>query len=185
MGLAAGRGGAQSVTTAERAVTPSVFAGVTAVETGLDHGRNLSVTAGLDVGFLPDARVQLALEYRGTYAVDKGGIDSIKTNMGGVKVSKRVGHFAPYVTLLAGRGETTFANGGFQVPNTLVFYLLSSSNVFSLGGGVDVVTLGHLALKVDAQGQRFSSPVTASGHLYSEVGTVGLVYTFRIGRGAR
>jgi hypothetical protein len=69
-------------------------------------------------------------------------------------------------------------------PNKLVFYTRSSSNVFSLGGGTDVFATEHLALKLDLQIQRYSSPATVSGHLYSEAGTIGLVYVFHPGHRA-
>ena len=176
---------AQSDSTASRTITPSVFAGVTDVSTGLDSGRNLSITAGVDLAFRPNSTLQPALEYRGMYAFDKGNVDSLKNNLGGLKLSRSYSRIRPYVDILAGRGETTYANGGYQVPNKLIFYTQSSSNVYSLGGGADVFAAGPLALKVDLQIQRYSSPVTVSGHLYSETGTVGLVYVFHIGRAVR
>ena len=173
---------AQAIPMASRTIIPSVFAGVSSVYTGLDSGRNLSVAAGLDIAFFPRARFEPALEYRAMYALDKGSVDSLKNNLGGIKLSTRYGHMVPYADLLAGRGETTYANGGYQVPQKLIFYTLSSSNVYSLGGGTDLQLAGHLMLKVDVQIQRYSSPVTVSGHLYSEVGTIGLVYMFHLRR---
>jgi hypothetical protein len=173
---------AQATSTATRRITPSVFGGVTGVYTGLDSGRNLSVTAGVDVAFRPASRFHPAIEYRGMFAVGKGGTDSVKNNLGGVKVFARYGRFSPYADLLAGRGETTYANGGDQVPNTLIFYTQSASNVYSVGGGTDVFVGDHLAVKLDLQMQRYSSPVTISGHVYSETGTLGVVYVFHFGR---
>ena len=172
---------AQSDSTASRRITPSVFAGVTGVYTGLDSGRNLSITAGIDVAFRPNSILHPAIEYRGMYAFDKGGVDSLKNNLGGLKLSTSYGRLRPYADFLAGRGETTYANGGYQVPDKLVFYTQSSSNVFSLGGGIEVFATEHLALKVDFQIQRYSSPVTVSGNLYSETGTIGLAYVFHLG----
>ncbi|HZQ42440.1 MAG TPA: outer membrane beta-barrel protein [Acidobacteriaceae bacterium] len=173
---------AQGLSTASRRITPSVFAGLTGVNTGLDSGRNLSLTAGVDFDLLPEHTFHPAIEYRGTYALAKGDVDSLKTNLGGLKVSRPFRRFRPYADLLAGRGETTYANGGYQVPGKLIFYTQSSSNVFSLGGGTDVHATGHLALKIDLQLQHYSSPVTPSGHLYSETATVGLTYVFHTGR---
>ena len=172
---------AQGGSTASRQITPSVFASITGVYTGLDAGRNISLTAGVDFDFLPDHVFHPAIEYRGTYAIAKGQVDSLKTNLAGLKISKPFRRFRPYADLLAGRGETTYANGGYQVPGKLVFYTQSSSNVFSLGGGTDVFATGHIALKLDLQMQRYSSPVTASGHVYSETGTIGIAYVFHIG----
>ena len=172
---------AQATPSAIRPITPSVFGGVTGVQTGLDFGQNLSVTAGLDIDFRPTRKLHPALEYRALYAIDKGGVDSLKNNEGGLKFSMHYGRFHPYADLLAGRGETTYANGGYQVPIKLIFYTQSSSNVFSLGGGADVFATGQLALKLDLQIQHYSSPVTPSGHLYSDTGTIALVYVFHIG----
>ncbi|HEX5282489.1 MAG TPA: hypothetical protein VFW30_00075 [Bryocella sp.] len=174
-------GAAQGGSTASRRITPSVFAGITGVDTGLDAGHNVSLTAGIDFELLPDHIFHPAIEYRGTYAIAKGNVDSLKTNLAGLKVSRPFRRFRPYADLLAGRGETTYANGGYQVPGKLVFYTQSSSNVFSLGGGTEVFATGHIALKLDLQMQRYSSPVTVSGHVYSETGSVGLAYVFHIG----
>jgi hypothetical protein len=173
---------AQGGSTASRRITPSVFAGVAGVDTGLDSGHNLSLTAGADLAFLPDSCLHPAIEYRGTYAFANGQVDSLKTHLGGIKFSKPYRRFRPYADLLAGRGETIYANGGHQVPGKLIFYTRSSSNVFSLGGGTDIFAAGHIALKLDFQMQRYSSPVTTSGHVYSEVVAAGLVYVFHIGK---
>lgn len=174
---------AQGTPTAIRIIDPAFFVGATGVYTGLNSGRNLSVTAGIDLAFRSYRKLQPALEYRGMYAIDKGGVDGLKSNLGGLKVSTFYGHLHPYADLLAGRGETTYASAGYQVPNKLTFYTQSSSNVFSLGGGTDVFATDHFALKIDIQVQRYSSPVTTSGSLYSEVGMIGLVYTLHLGRG--
>jgi hypothetical protein len=173
---------AQSNSTTSRGITPSVFAGATGVETGLASGRNLGLTAGVDIAFRPNSRLQPAIEYRGMYAIDKGGVDSLKNDVGGIKLSTSYGRLRPYVDLLAGRGETTYANGGYQVPNKLVFYTQSSSDVYSPGGGVEFFATRKLGVKVDFQIQRYSSPVAVSGHVYSETGTVGFVYVFHLGR---
>lgn len=173
---------AQAGSTASRGITPSVFAGATSVDTGLGSGKNLSITAGVDLDLRPDSLFHPALEYRGTYALAKGQVDSLKNNLVGLRISRRYRRLRPYADLLAGRGETTYASGGYQVPGKLIFYTQSSSNVFSLGGGTDVFASGHLALRLDLQLQRYSSPVTASGRVYSEAGTLGVAYVFHIGR---
>lgn len=176
---------AQALPTSSRVLDPAVFAGVTAVETGLGSGRNVSLTAGIDLDLPARHGLEPALEYRGTYAIDQGHVDSLKSNLLGLKVSTELKRFNPYADLLVGRGETTYANGGFQVPNKPVFYTESASNVFSFGGGLDVFVSGHLAVKFDVQAQRYSSPVTASGSVISENGTIGVVYAFRLGHRRR
>jgi hypothetical protein len=175
---------AQATHTATRLIDPAIFVGTTGVYTGLGSGRNLSVTAGIDLAFCPVRKLEPALEYRGMYAIDKGQIDSLKSNLGGLKLSTYYARLHPYADLLVGRGETAYANGGYRVPSKLIFYTQSSSNVFSLGGGTDVLAGDHFALKIDLQIQRYSSPVTPSGHLYSEIGTIGLVYTLHLGGAA-
>lgn len=172
---------AQATATATQRITPSVFLGASGVYTGLGSGRNLSLTAGVDVAFRPASRIHPALEFQGTYALDKGHVDSLRSSLGGLKLFTSFHRLQPYVNLLGGRGETTYANGGYQVPGTVIFYTQSSSNVFSLGGGTDLLATHHLALKLDVQAQRYSNPVTTSGHLYSQAGTIGLVYTLHRG----
>ncbi len=171
----------QATATAEQRITPSVFLGATGVYTGLGSGRNLSLTVGVDLAFRPASRIHPALEYRGMYALDKGRVDSLRSSLGGLKLFTSYGRLQPYLDLLGGRGETTYANGGYEVPDKIIFYTQSSSNVFSLGGGMDILAVHHLALKIDYQAQRYSSPVTVSGHLYSQTGTIGLVYAFHLG----
>jgi len=56
--------------------------------------------------------------------------------------------------------------------------------VYSGGGGAEIFATNQFALKVDLQIQRYSSPVTASGSLFSETATIGLTYVFHIGRHA-
>jgi hypothetical protein len=178
------RASAQAAPTATRMISPSVFAGVTGVSTGLDSSSNISITAGLDLTFRPLSKLQPTLEYRGTYPIDKGEVASLQNNLGGLKLSTYVSRLHPYADILVGRSETTYLNGGYQVPNKPIFYTQSSSNVFSLGSGADLFATEQLALKVDLQVQRSSSPVTASGHLYSASATIGVVYVLRLGHTA-
>jgi hypothetical protein len=79
--------------------------------------------------------------------------------------------------VLFGRGSIDYG-AGYQVPQNNVFYTVSHSNIYDLGGGVDLKLSDHLALKLDAQAQRFSTPVTASHHLYATSANVGLLYRF-------
>jgi hypothetical protein len=172
----------QSLPTATVGVFPSVFAGATGVRTGFNGGKNLAITGGLDVGFYAGRRFEVALEYRGSYPIDRGSLDSQKSNLVGVVFSRSRGPIHPYGEAFWGRAEIDYAGTGAQVPGTPIFYTQSSSNVFAGGGGV-LVDLGpRFALKLDALFQRCNTPVTASGHIYPQSGTLGIVYRMRPGR---
>jgi len=54
--------------------------------------------------------------------------------------------------------------------------LSNTSSVYSLGGGADVDLGTHFGLKGDVQLQRYQSPITATGALYSKVFTVAFIY---------
>jgi hypothetical protein len=163
-------------------VFPSVFVGATDVRTGINDGKNLAITGGLDIGFYAGRRFEAALEYRGSYPTDKGSIDSQKSNLGGIVFSRSRGFIHPYGEAFWGRAEIDYAGAGVQVPGTPIFYTQSSSNVFAGGGGL-LVDLGpRFALKLDALFQRYNTPVTASGHIYPQSGTVGILYRIRPSR---
>jgi hypothetical protein len=91
----------------------------------------------------------------------------------------------PYADVLAGRVETTYPNGGYRVPGSIIFYTQSASNVFSLGGGTDVVVTQHVSIRFDVQVGRSSSPVTSSGHVDCATAMMGVVYALKLGRGVR
>jgi hypothetical protein len=105
--------------------------------------------------------------------------------MGGLKLAMQRGRLFPYVDVLVGRGETDYAGVGYRVPGTFRYYLKSASNVYDVGGGADLDLGNHLALKVELQLQRYSSPVTVSKQLFAEAVSVGMAYTFHLGRYAR
>jgi hypothetical protein len=156
----------------------STFAALTGTQTGLGSGRNLGITAGVDLGFQPFHGLYPSLEARGTYPIDKGNVDSQKTLLGGLKLAVPlpfIPRIRPYGTALFGRGSINYG-AGYEVPGTPIFYTISHSNVFDLGGGVDLKLSPHLDLKLDAQAQRFSTPVTVSHHLYATTANIGFVY---------
>jgi hypothetical protein len=155
----------------------SAFGGITGTYTGLASARNLGLTGGVDLGFLPFHGLYPTLEFRGTYAIDKGSIDSQNNVLGGLKIAAHLGHLYPYGNLLFGRGEISYGNG-YQVPREPIFYTQSSSNVISPGGGLDLRLTDQLALKFDLQVQRYSAPVIETGHLYAKSATLGVVYHF-------
>ena len=174
----------QSTATASRAVDPSVFAGISGAYTGLSGGRDLGVTAGVDVGFRQFFGLSPAIEVRGTYPMDNGTIVGEESFEGGLRIQKRIGRLRPYVDFLAGRGELNYQNGGYIVAAQDFRYLQSTSNVFSPGLGFETDLTEHFALLLDGQYQHWAIPFTptgsstASSSIDSKVGTIGVVYRF-------
>ena len=175
--------GAQGIATASRTVVPSAFVGLTGTHTGLESARNLGVTAGLDVGFRSFYGLQPSIDLRGTYPLVNGQVAGEEDLLGGVRVGKPFRRFQPYGDVLFGRGALSYQNGGFVVPAQNFRYLRSTTNVLSLGVGVDVPVSPQFGLLVDGQLEHWNTPFDQygsanSGHLWSAVGTVGLVYRF-------
>lgn len=170
--------GAQAFPTATEPLHISAFGAVTGTYTGLSGGRNLGITAGLDLGFRPLYRFYPTAEVRGIYPVDGGQVDAQENILFGIKIARLYGRYHPYADFLYGRGKITYQHGGYPDPSGTLLYLDTVSNVFSCGGGLDLDITNQVSLKVDAQFQQYASPVTTSGHIYSKPITVGLVYHF-------
>lgn len=175
---------AQSIPTASRGFVPSAFAGITGTYTGLNGGRNLGITAGLDLGFKPFFGLLPSIEVRGTYPVDNGSIVGEEHVEGGLRVQKRYGRFRPYADFLFGRGELNYQKGGYPVPLQAFRYLQTTTNVASPGLGVEIDATPHFALLLDGQFQIWDVPFDPSGQsansskIYSFPGTIGVVYRF-------
>jgi len=170
--------GAQAFPTATQPLQFSAFGAATGTFTGLDGGRNLGITAGIDVGFKPFYHFYPTAEVRGTYPIDGGQVDAQENILYGIKLARFYGRYHPYANFLVGRGKINYQHGGYPNPSDTLLYIDSVSNVFSYGGGLDLDITDHVSLKVDAQFQQYATPVTPSGHLYSIPITVGLVYRF-------
>lgn len=168
---------AQATPVATESLQIAAYGGITGTYTGLRSGKNLGVTGGVDFGFLPIRGLYPTLEFRGTYPIDKGSIDSQKNVLGGLKIAAHFGRLHPYGDFLVGRGEINYGTG-YQVPGMPIFYIKSSSNIISPGGGIDLKLADQLALKFDMQVQRYATRVTNSGHLYAKSATLGVVYRF-------
>lgn len=179
---------AQAMATATRDLRMSVFAGATGTDTGLpgnpfdpksSTGNNLGITAGYDLGFrTPLHRLHTALEIRGTYPFYNDNVDKQENVLAGLKIGPYYGRFRPYGDAFYGRGGISYSGFGYPSANQPVYYTSSFGNIFAGGGGVDVDLNEHFAVKFDVQIQRYSVPVTTSGHLLAKAGTVGLVYRF-------
>jgi opacity protein-like surface antigen len=164
--------------TASRLFSLSAFGGATGTFTGLDGGRNIGITAGGDIGFRPFHAFYPSVEVRGTYPFDDGQVDSQKNILVGGKVERYFGYFRPYADFFWGRGKIDYLHGGYPNPEGTLLYLDSVSNVFAAGGGLDFTLTDHFALKIDAQFQRYATPVTTSGSIYATPIIIGVVYRF-------
>jgi hypothetical protein len=169
--------GAAQAQTAVQKMQLSAFGGGSGVLTGLEGGKNFSLTAGVDLALPPvHSWLRPTVEIRGTYPLDHGTISSQKSILGGVRADVLLGHrIHPYGDFLFGRGESHYGMGYFFGNFE---YILTTNYVYSPGAGFDYDLNDHLALKVDGQFQRWSSAPTSSGVIYSKVGTVGVVYRF-------
>jgi hypothetical protein len=169
----------QALPTATQALQLSVFGGFGGVYTGLSGGKNLDVLAGADLGLPPVHGIRPTIELRGAYPVDSGEVDSQKNILGGIKTEFLLRRrLRPYADVLFGRGEIDY-NGGYQFANQI--YLLTTTNVYSFGGGVDYDLTEHFALRLDGQFQKWGYAPTASGNIYSKTGNAALVYRFNFG----
>lgn len=192
--------GAQASFAATQQLELSAYGGATGNWTGLDGGRNIGITAGIDLALPTYRRFRPVLEVRGTYPVKGGQIDAQKEFLGGLRVERQYTRWHPYVDVLAGRGQLNYQSGGFTYG--AYTYLFSTSMVYSGGGGVDVDLSHHFALRGDFQVQHWDTPfpssstaipiVIVAGHarpetvvvstapetIYPKMATVGVVYRF-------
>jgi opacity protein-like surface antigen len=177
---------AQSAPTAAQTLQLSAFGGLSGVYTGLGAaagdpgGKNLSFTAGVDLALPPHHGIRPIVEVRGTLPIDKGGVIGEKEVLAGGRFDFWLGHrLHPYADFLFGRGQSDFPSG-YRFSNGPVKYLysLTTTNVLSPGGGVDLDLTNHLAVKADFQFQHWGSEPTASGAIYSKPITAGVVYIF-------
>src|ERR1700678_276644 len=164
---------AQSTPAATQQLQLSAFAGATGTFTNLEGGKNLGITAGIDLTFLRFRLFRPSFEGRGTYPVNGGHINSQKNFPLGPKAQYPIGRFHPYADFLFGRGEIDyhppFVVGDLQ-------YLSSNTFVYSPGVGLDYNLTHSLAIKADAQFQHWNTPVTASGTLNPTALTIGVLY---------
>lgn len=177
MGIAWNRGAAQARPTATTSISLSGFGLLSEVNTGFESSKNLSLTTGANISLQPRFGLYPSLELRGTLPLASGNVASQKNIMGGIKLSKFYGPLHPYVNFLAGRAEFRYQT--FPVtPDYSSYYVQSTSNIFSPGGGVDFQVSSQLAFKFDAQFGLYSSPVTASGRGVVSSISAGLSYHF-------
>ena len=173
---------AQADSTDVRPLQFYAFGGPTGNFTGLAGGRNIGVTAGLDLGFGVFHGFLPTVEVRGTEPFDDGNVDSQKDVLGGLRIEKRYGPVHPYVDAMFGRGEITYSGSGYLDPAGTTEYQKTNSNLIAFGVGADIELTPVFSLKIDGQFVRYKVPVTTSGELYSKPITVGVVYRFGFGQ---
>jgi len=167
---------AQAVPAGKQQLQLSAFVAGTGTFTDLEGGKNLDITAGVDLTILHFRQFRPAFEIRGTYPIDQGHISSQKNFLLGPKVEYPIGHFHPYVDFLIGRGEIDYHEPGYLFENIL--YISSTTVVYSPGIGLDYNLTHNLAVKADAQFQYWNTPATPSGTINPTALTLGVVYIF-------
>ena len=167
----------QSSLTATQPLELSVFGAGTGTYTGLEDGRNAGFTAGVDLTFRSYFRFQPALELRGNIPFDKGNLNSQKSALIGPRISRGFGRFHPYIDGFFGRGEFTYEGGRIVDYGAVAYrYDKTTTNIFAGGAGVDIKMTRHFDAKLDALYERWKTPVTTSGVVYSKPLSAGIVY---------
>lgn len=169
--------------TAGKLLELSAFGGLTGTYTGLSGGRNLGITAGVDVGIRSYYGFRPFLEGRGNYPMDKGHIDAQKSALGGIRVERFVlPSLRVYGDLLLGRGEIDYQNGGYRSPSGNYLYLSSTSPIVSPGVGAEYRLTEHVSAVADVQFQHWDTPATPSGSLWAKPITLGARYRFNFNK---
>jgi opacity protein-like surface antigen len=171
---------AQSTPAATQQLQLSAFVAGTGTFTDLSGGKNLGITAGVDITVLHFRAFRPAAEFRGTYPVYGGTISSQKNFLIGPKVEYPIGRLHPYVDFLIGRGGIDYLRGGYVYGD--VKYLSSNTVVYSPGGGLDYNLTHNLAVKFDFQYQHWDTPAAPSGSIHPKAITLGGVYVFDFNR---
>lgn len=181
--IAANAHAQNSQPTALKLLEISSFGGLNGTYTGLAGGRNLGLTAGVDVGMRSFYGFKPFLEGRGTYPVDGGHIAREKNALGGVRVERFIlPGLRVYGDFLLGRGQIDYENGGYPEPGGRFLILSSTSNVYSPGGGAEYRLTSQLSGLLDVQFQRYETPATTSGTLWSTPIMFGVRYRFNFNR---
>jgi hypothetical protein len=178
---------AQSLPAATQQLQLSAFVAGTDTFTYLAGGKNLDITAGVDLT-LPIFRVfSPSVEVRGTYPIDKGHISSQKDFLVGPKIEYPFGRLHPYADLFVGRGKIDYHASGHA--SGYIFdnfrYVSSTTIVYSPGIGLDYRFTNALAVKIDAQFQHWNTPATNSGTINPRAITLGAIYNFDFNQGHR
>jgi len=144
-----------------------------------NSGKNLGISAGINLRIWQYHGLLPSIEIRGTYPFAKGSVAAEENAMVGLKIERQFGRrYHVYGDFFFGRGEIQYQGRGYLSLNGFYLYQQSYSNVLSPGAGVDIDLTHHYAVKVDAQLWHQDVPVTTSGTLNSLAVTVGAIYRF-------
>lgn len=167
---------AQARPTAARTFQLSAFGLLTGNYTGLNGGRNVSVTLGGDLGFYNLHRYLLSAEVRGTYPIKGGQVDAQESALAGLRIDRRFAPLTVFGEALGGRGGIEYQNGGYILP-PFVYYSTNTA-VYGAGGGAELDVRRGFALKVEGLVEHWATPVASSGTIYSKQVSGGVVYRF-------
>ena len=161
----------------------SVFGGATGNFTGLNGGKNLSGTAGVDLELLPIWKLRPTAEGRITYPFHQGHIVGEKHAMGGLREPLPLPgfgklHIQPFADVLFGWGRLAYPYGGFPSLDHTYTYFHTSSFTYGPGVGGTLRLSSRWLLQGDVQLDHFSTPVTPSGRIWSKPFTGAIVYRF-------
>ncbi|HEY9138129.1 MAG TPA: hypothetical protein VIM67_07625 [Terriglobus sp.] len=73
-----------------------------------------------------------------------------------------------------------YQRGGYITPGKI--YIQTAGAVYGGGIGTEWDVLPQLSLKIDAQAQRWNTPVVTRGYVNSVQGSVGVAYRFGASR---
>ena len=166
---------AQAAPTAVQGLELTAFGAGSGTYTNLLGGRNLDITAGVDLAFKSYYHFRPAAEIRGTYPIYNGQIDAQRNVLGGLRIEYPYGRLHPYVDFLVGRGQIDYQRGGFLVGNFL--FIRSLTTVYSPGLGVNFDVTEHWSGKADFQYQSWDIPFPPNT-LHPKVLSLGAVYHF-------
>ena len=188
-----GGASAQGKPTASRGIAPTAFVLVTGTGTGvgggsrseLPGGKNVAITAGLDVDFYAIGPYRIGAEVRGSYPLDFGTIVGERDIVGGARVSYETAArhaIRPYLDAHFGRGQMNYVQG-YQVGNLL--YQQTASNIYGGGGGAEFDVTDQFSLKLDAQAHHWSTPVVTGNSVWAGQVSVGVAYRIFANKGPR
>lgn len=154
--------------------------------TELPGGKNLSITAGINLDVYGRGPFRVGAEVRGTYPVSSGKVDDQRDVLGGIRIAYDRGSdraIRPYIDGHFGRGQMNYV-GSYLVGKLL--YQQTASNVYGGGGGVEFDVTDQFSLKVDAQAHHWNTPVVLPNNsLWSAQASVGIAYRIFAGGGPR